>query len=278
MNKIKVAATVLALASACVLAGCGGPGVETRLPSDPTRTPYAVKPDLSRNAVLLDFDEEDPIAVQASGKVGTRSLQAGGGQLIQVPSGNGTSALQFPSYDRGKNGPRLVLVLESGGGPDQFNPAGGEFSFGADLRLDAESSEKGSDDNGDNVLQRGLFSDQFQYKLQVDKRVPSCTVKSGATRMFVKLDQSFDDNWFRVRCDYRSGTLTISASRILQDRFDDLGLKSVQGTIKPLQFSAKSPVTVGGKTTPEGELVFNESDQFNGDLDNVYVDIPRSAG
>lgn len=275
MKKALVAATsVLAIA----LAGCGGPGVETRLPSDPTRTPYPVKPELSLNAVLLDFDEEDPLAVQSTGKVGTRSLQASGGQLIQVPSGNGTSALQFPSYDPGKSGARLVLVLESGGGQDEFNPAAGDFSFGADLRLDAESSEQGSDDNGDNVLQRGLFSDEFQYKLQVDKRVPTCTVKSGATRMFVKLDQSFDDGWFRVRCDYRAGTLTVSASRILQDRFTDLGSTSVRASIKPLQFSVKTPVTVGGKITPEGDLVVSESDQFNGDLDNVFVDIPRTDG
>lgn len=273
-----VVAVVTAATAAIALASCSQSGVETRLPSNTSRTPYAVKPELSLNAVLLDFDEENPLLLQTKGKVSARSLQANGGQLVQVPSGNGTSALKFPIYDAGKNGPRLVLVLDSAGGRDELNPAGGDFSFGADLRLNAESAEKESDDNGDNVLQRGLFSDEFQYKLQVDKRVPSCTVKSGATRMFVKLEQRFDDGWFRVRCDYRAGTLTVSASRILHDQIEDVGSASVQASIKPLQFSVKTPVTVGGKTTPEGELVFSESDQFNGDLDNVFVDIPRTDG
>ena len=51
-----------------------------------------------------------------------RSLQANGGQLVQVPSGNGTSALKFPIYDAGKNGPRLVLVLDSAGGSRRAEP------------------------------------------------------------------------------------------------------------------------------------------------------------
>lgn len=279
MNKAlsAVAAALAALATVGV-SGCAGPGTETRLPTEASPTPYAVEPQLSPRAVLLNFDEEDPIAVQTTGKVGSRSLQANGGQLVQVPSGNGTSALKFPSYDSGKTGPRLVLALEPEGGRDDLNPGAGDFSFGADLRLNEESSEKGSDDDGDNVLQRGLFSDAFQYKLQVDKRVPSCTVKAGAERLFVDLDQAFDDGWYRVRCDYRAGTLTLSASRVLQDRIEPLAVRSVQGTPGPLQFAVKTPVTVGGKITPQGELVFTQSDQFNGDLDNVFVDVPGADG
>jgi len=158
-----------------------------------------------------------------------------------------------------------------------LNPGGQDFSFGADLRLNDASSGKG-DDNGDNVLQRGLFSDANQYKLQVDKRVPSCTVNSNGARLFVKFDESLDEGWFRVRCDYESGSLTLSLSRILTDRVEELGDKTSSMSIGSLSFSRSTPATIGGKIGSNGELVVKESDQFNGDLDNVFVDVPRPAG
>ncbi len=119
----------------------------------------------------------------------------------------------------------LVLVINSVGATDLLNPEAKNFSFGADLRLNEVSSGKG-DDNGDNVLQRGLFSDANQYKLQVDKRVPSCTVKSGRAQLFVKFDKGLDEGWFRVRCAYEAGSLTLSVSRILTDRVEELGNKT----------------------------------------------------
>jgi len=226
--------------------------------------------------VLLDFDNENPLATTAATRVNVRSLEAGGGQAVQVQSGNGTSALRFPAFAVDKEAPRLVLVLNPVGAPDLLNPAGKDFSFGADLRLNDASSGKG-DDNGDNVLQRGLFSDVNQYKLQVDKRVPSCTVKSGEARLFVKFDQSLDKGWFRIRCDYKAGSLTVSVSRILVDRVEGLGDKTESMSIKSPAFSTKTPATVGGKIGTNGELVLHASDQFNGELDNVFVDIPRLA-
>jgi hypothetical protein len=246
--------------------------------SEPTNqsepSPYPVTPVVSSNAVMLEFDSEDALATAApSVRVG--SLMAGGQQLVQVPSGNGTSALQFPPYAPQEAG-RLVLVLSSVGRPDRLNPVRSDFSFGADVRLDATSSGD-ADDNGDNVLQRGLFNDPNQYKLQVDKRVPSCTVKVGAARLFVKLDSELDGGWFRVRCDYQAGTLTVSASRIDANSVTEFSRASVSQKLGGVEFAVSTQVTVGGKLGSNGDLVLRESDQFNGDLDNVFVDIPSSA-
>jgi len=271
--------TLFAIIGCCLLAitACGNlPGGYVE-PTQSARSTYAIAPSVSPAGVLLDFDNEDPLATTVVNRVSVRSLEAGGGQVIQVPSGNGTSALRFPSYSPEVQSPRLVLVINPVGATDLLNPEAKDFSFGADLRLNDVSSGEG-DDNGDNVLQRGLFSDASQYKLQVDKRVPSCTVKSGKAQLFVKFDDSLDDGWFRVRGAYEAKSLTLSVSRILPDRIEDLGNKIESKSLGPVGFSTRTPATIGGKLGSNGELVLHQSDQFNGELDNVFVDIPSSAG
>jgi hypothetical protein len=275
--------TFLAGVACCMVAlgACGNFAGGSGEPTQSARSSYPITPSVSAAAVLLDFDNENPLATSAAEHVSVRSLEAGGGQAVQVQSGNGTSALRFPPFAAGKEAPRLIIVLSPVGDPDPLNPEGKDFSFGADLRLsDASSGEaaKERDDNGDNVLQRGLFSDANQYKLQVDKGVPSCTVKSGEARLFVEFDQALDDEWFRVRCDYAAGSLTVSVSRIHSDRVEELGRKTKSMSIESLGFSKTTPASIGGKIGANGELVLNDSDQFNGELDNVFVDIPPSAG
>jgi hypothetical protein len=272
--------TFLAEIAFCVvaLAACGNLPGGSGAPTQSARATYPSAPSVSPAGVVLDFDNEDPLATTVAKRVSVRSLETGGGQIVQVPSGNGTSALRFPPYSPEAQSPRLVLVINPVGATDVLNPEANDFSFGADLRLNELSSGKG-DDNGDNVLQRGLFSDASQYKLQVDKRVPSCTVKSGKAQLFVKFDESLDEGWFRVRCDYEAGSLTVSVSRILTDRFEEFGDKTASVSIGALNFSPSTPATVGGKIGSNGELVLHQSDQFNGELDNVFVDVPpRSAG
>jgi hypothetical protein len=71
----------------------------------------------------------------------------------------------------------------------------------------------------------------------------------------------------------------VSVSRILTDRFEEFGDKTASVSIGALNFSPSTPATVGGKIGSNGELVLHQSDQFNGELDNVFVDVPpRSAG
>jgi hypothetical protein len=275
-----ISRTLLAGVACCVVAftACGNlVGGGSGQPTQSARSIYPVAPSVSTAGVLLDFDSENPLATTVAERVSVRSLESGGGQAVQVPSGNGTSALRFPPFAADKAAPRLVLVLNPVGTPDLLSPGSTDFSFGADLRLNDTTSSVG-DDNGDNVLQRGLFSDANQYKLQVDKRVPSCTVKSGEGRLFVKLDQGLEKGWFRVRCDYKAGSLTLSVSRILTDRVEELGDNTESMSIGALSFTRSTPATIGGKIGSNGELVVNESDQFNGDLDNVFVDVPRQAG
>jgi hypothetical protein len=274
MSKSLLAAIAFCLVAITACGNLPGGYVE---PTQSARSTYAIAPSVSPAGVLLDFDNEDPLATTVADRVSVRSLEAGGGQIIQVPSGNGTSAVRFPSYSPEVQAPRLVLVVNPVGATDLLNPEAKDFSFGADIRLNEVSSGKG-EDNGDNVLQRGLFSDANQYKLQVDKRVPSCTVKSDKTELFVKFDKGLDEGWFRVRCAYEAKSLTLSVSRILTDRIEDLGNKSESKSLGPVGFSTRTPATIGGKLGSNGELVSNQSDQFNGELDNVFVDIPSSAG
>ena len=274
MSKSLLAAIAFCLVAITACGDLPGGYVE---PTQSARSMYPIAPNISPAGVLVDFDNEDPLATTVPERVSIRSLESGGGQIVQVPSGNGTSALRFPPYSPAAPSPRLVLVINPVGATDLLNPEAKDFSFGADLRLNEVSSGKG-DDNGDNVLQRGLFSDANQYKLQVDKRVPSCTVRSGTGQLFVKFDKGLDEGWFRVRCAYEAGSLTISVSKILADRVEELGNKTESRSIGPVGFSARTPATIGGKLGSKGQLVLHQSDQFNGELDNVFVDIPSSAG
>jgi hypothetical protein len=273
MSKSLLAAMAFCLVAITACGNLPGGYVE---PTQSARSMYPIAPNVSPAGVLLDFDNEDPLATTVAERVSIRSLESGGGQIVQVPSGNGTSALRFPPYSPAAPSPRLVLVMNPVGATDLLNPEAKDFSFGADLKLDEVSSGKG-DDNGDNVLQRGLFSDANQYKLQVDKRVPSCTVKSGSEQLFVKFDKGLGEGWFRVRCAYEAGSLTLSVSKILTDHVEELGKKTESRSIGPVGFSARTPATIGGKLGSNGQLVLHQSDQFNGELDNVFVDVPRST-
>jgi hypothetical protein len=144
-----------------------------------------------------------------------------------------------------------------------------DLVFGADVQL-GEGSGAGAQDNGDNVVQRGLFADQDQLKLQVDKHVPSCTVRTPRLRAFVKLTHAMDDGWQRLSCRYDGVTLDLTATR-LGGAGAAPEVVSSPAAAGALSFASSTDISVGGKVTADGALVKTQPDQFNGVLDNVFV-------
>jgi hypothetical protein len=64
-------------------------------------------------------------------------------------------------------------------------PGSRDFEFGAGFSLDTKSTGDHAD-NGDNLIQRGLFGDKAQYKIQVDKGKVSCRIKgSGGAQVSI---------------------------------------------------------------------------------------------
>lgn len=242
--------------------------------SPPSSSATLAAPSMTSKSTLLTFDERNlapaKLGVTKPG-VTVESLVAGGAKT-KYGAGASGAGLVLPTHAQTEAGQRMILVMRPVSSADPLNPGSRSFDFGADIRLDP-GSNRSKNDNGDNVLQRGLYGDYSQFKLQVDKRAPSCTVKSGSTRLFVKTKAKLGSGWYRVNCSYRTGKLSLSVAEIAGTKVAAAKVTSVSGSVKPLSFSAKTPVSVGGKFGVNGKLVVSNSDQFNGMLDNVYLDV-----
>ncbi|HET8615930.1 MAG TPA: LamG domain-containing protein [Actinomycetales bacterium] len=205
------------------------------------------------------------IARSGGGTVSTKSDAAWLGQVGRTPS-----------FNAQKGAPRGVLRLTAKSG-DPLSPGSRSFSFGADVLLDSgttASHTSGSTDNGDNVVQRGRYGDQGQYKIQVDGRRPSCRVKGSSGAVLVKSSVSLAaGTWYQITCT-RSGT----AVTLQVLRFTSTG--AVAATTKTTGYGATGsvlapgsrPMSVGGKLTTSGQVA-TDSDQFNGRVDNVVLTI-----
>ena len=256
-------ACVLTLAACSALPADSAPSAATGPSSG--AVPVVPSPRLGSDYVLLDFDGPDPlVASSRSSVVGVR--RAGDAPVRTTPSGDGTRGLVFPAY--ASTAERRLVLLVPPPSPSQVSPAP-DLVFGADVQLD-EGSGAGAQDNGDNVVQRGLFADQNQLKLQVDKHVPSCTVRTPRLRAFVKLTHAMDDGWYRLSCRYDGVTLDLAATP-LGGSGGGPDVVSAPAAAGALSFASSTGLSVGGKVTADGALVKTQPDQFNGVLDNVFV-------
>jgi hypothetical protein len=272
MNSTVTGALVLAV----VVAGCSATPSAGAAPSaSPVGRPAATSipdPNSDGDFVLFQFEGTKPFEATSHGPDVKVDVQRENMPIGRVTSGDGSRGLRFPHFKQDEEAPRLILVVQ----PQDPTAASvdptrdGSLTFGADVKLDRDAGS-GTFDNGDNVVQRGLFADPSQYKLQVDKRVPSCTVKSPLARAFVELPQPMERGWYRVVCDYRAGTLTVSASRMEDGQVGAPVQASVTQDVGPLVFNPVTPLVIGGKVGSNGLMVRHQPDQFNGALDNVFV-------
>ncbi len=211
----------------------------------------------------------------------TSVVTASGGTVSAVASRNTQgSAVQFPAFDPSSTGPRAVLAVTNAGSTDRLSPAR-DFRWAADFAIDATSftTDTGTHDNGDNLIQRGLAGTRHQFKLELDDHRPSCVLQNtagGAFRITVPVTVA-PDPWYRATCQ-RSGT----ALTVTLQHFTDQG--AVDGTWSAVRRNASGfgavswtdpsvPLTVGGKLNAKSTAVNVASDQFNGTVDNVVVDI-----
>ena len=270
---MSTASAVFWTAAALVLAGCGGGAAANGL-DDPPATPDT--PTQAPPRLLLTFDDNPPGAVRKPvlANKGTATavvdlVSVGTRTVSFAADGADGSALVLPSYTGQRSGP-FAAVRVVADGNDWLSPGESGFSFGADVMLNPRSM--GTEvDNGDNVVQRGLFEDSAQYKIQVDKRHPSCVVRGSAGALVAKSKTVLGDGWYRVRCD-RTGpdaiTLTVT----------DLGaggeprVTSAEGPIGDVEMAGDAPLSVGAKVSANGDLTVSSTDQFNGEIDNVYYD------
>ncbi len=235
--------------------------------------PAAAQP----RALWYDLDQlQDQTLEGGSIPVRTTVVHNDSGSLTPALGRAGQGmAMRTPSF--AAVGPRAVLAVTALKG-DPLSPRWREFIVGADVQLDdgeTSSNEPGSTDNGDNIVQRGLFDEQGQYKLQVDHRLPSCRVRGSLGTVWVEATTRLAEHtWYHIQCQRTGGLLTLTVIAFTED-----------GTALPAQSwrqrgligdvrakTATEPLSIGGKLVDDQKIA-GQVDQFNGLLDNISYQV-----
>lgn len=259
--------------------GCSDPGE----PGDDRPAPEVTP--ASTGAAALGLPTRPLVLLQPGGsqsagpvQVGTAQLDLGvstlaGGRLTVDRAVPGrVPAFDFPAFQATGAYPRAVIVARNAGNEDLLSPGAADFSYGADIRLDSLAQGR-AEDNGDNVVQRGLATDPVMFKLEVDQRRPGCTVKStaGAVSIF-HTDTVEPDRWYRVRCERDGEGVTIQVTELPLEEGTTASGRTKRGPTGEVTMSGPHvPFSVGGKVAPDGTVVASASDQFNGSIANPYL-------
>ena len=185
-------------------------------------------------------------------------------------SQSGGLALELPDYSGVSEGSYAAVRVTPLGG-DWLSPGRSNFRFGADVRLN-QISIGTSIDNGNNVMQRGLWTDTMQFKLEVDDGKASCVIRGDEGRVRATSTTSLKSGtWYRLRC-YRAGSQVHLTVWQLGSE-DSATVTRAEGPIGSLNASASAPLSVGAKMSTYGRIVPSSTDQFNGYLDNISYSI-----
>jgi hypothetical protein len=246
----------------------------------------------STTRLLLSFD--NPSGVLGSAQTsftstGTASVRItvasvhGGVVTSQESRAGQGDAVAFPTFNSTRSAPRAVIRVSSSGPSDDLSPGSADFSWGADFEMSAgvtASKSSGSHDNGDNLVQRGLFT-ETQYKLQLDGDQPSCRLRGSTGSAGAVTVQApvvvRPGSWYGATC-WRSGS-TLGVSVVLYDsagqvsRAWNASRTSSVGFGQVTYSSSSIPLSVGGKLADTGAIATSASDQFNGSVDNVFVTV-----
>lgn len=232
--------------------------------------------------VRFEFNQSQGVmtALANLGTAQTRQRIAGrnGGEVQVVPSfrGNGNAA-RFPGFNGAEDGPRAAIAVTNRTSVDELAPGLRQFSLGAQIHLSTITGSSQWDD-GNNVIQRGLFQGPAQYKLQVEQGRASCRIKGSAGAVQVIAPTHIRQNaWYGLTCwripGPRGATVGISVTPIAPDGTRGRTVtNAVVGPVGAVNFAIGVPMSVGCKLLNNG--AFDPlSDQFNGRIDNAFLRI-----
>ncbi|HEX4473217.1 MAG TPA: hypothetical protein VH085_14700 [Nocardioides sp.] len=288
-------AAIFGAVLAVILAGCGG-----------TSGPHVGAPVAHAGAAGIDLTFADGASSLANtgtygDDIDVALVTAGGAsaRTIQGPDGKG---IGLPTFSATPGSPEAVVKITDQGssgssGVDRLNPGTKDFAFGAAFEMDpGPTSQEPSDvDDGDNLLQRGLYGERSQYKIELDTRSPTCTLHGRAGRdgyrgvLDMRTAPGFPSagvrsgTWYRVRC-ARTGSADAELTVSQLSRDGSVARTWTTHDIEPAMPAGAAldltpatpgtPLSVGGKLDDQGHLVTGESvDQFNGEVDDVTLSI-----
>jgi len=224
--------------------------------------------------ISIDFDgalDGDLSGVDNAGTAEVEVEAAGNVDALTTEEGLDGVALRFPEY--GDPGPPVIATItaEDAG---TLNPGAKPFIIGADLMID-ERNEGSDVDDGNNVLQHGLFSDTSQYKLQVDRDRASCRIEGSAGAVVVNDEAALEpDVWYHVECRREADEVVLTVESLDPDVTYESEV-SLGGETGSVAASTAAPVVIGGKLGANDEIVTSNTDQFNGALDHIFLTIVR---
>ncbi len=224
---------------------------------------------------VLRLDLGAPGATPDLTQLGSARLRLGvsttdGGRLSTVASEHGGVALRYPRFSRAASYPRAVVRAVPVSG--DLDPGVREMEWGADVRLDRVSRGR-PEDNGDNVLQRGLSSDKALFKAEVDKDRAACTVRGDEGTLVVRSRRPLvPEQWYRIRCVRERDTLRVEVTSFPPGGALQRWSDEETGPIGSVTFADPDiPIAVGGKLAHDGSVVTGATDQFNGQLERPVL-------
>ncbi|MEU4238657.1 LamG-like jellyroll fold domain-containing protein [Actinoplanes sp. NPDC026619] len=250
----RVILVAVALATIGLLGSSAG---ATTIPL-PTPSPSPSPPAIP-DVVHYNFDGMAPLADVTGNGHDLSPVARHGGSLSTVAHAGG-SALTFPEPCHDEPCPRIALRTVTS---DDLNPGRRDIRFGASVLLAGNETTK-----GENVLQKGYSARGSQYKLQIDGAAghPSCVLvddEDPEIHVAMSTVGVADNRWHSLEC-RRAGSALI----ILVD-----GVRSGRTIVPPdLSIDNRIPLSVGGKGS------FRDNDQFQGTLDDVWVQIAPLLG
>ncbi|WP_110206233.1 hypothetical protein [Nocardioides daejeonensis] len=270
-------APYLCLMALLPLAACGATAGSPERSAPPTEAPTGSAG--SSAEIVLDFDHVTAefgsvlpdVRNAGSARVRTEVTTANGGRVRLAPGAGDGGALRLPAYGGSPEAPSAALLVWDTA--DALSPGERDFSFGATFQLD-EVSEGDPSDNGDNLMQRGLFADTAQLKLQLDHGVPSCRVAGSDGAVVVAWPGPIErGRWLAVRCTRVGGLLTLAVTDPVSGSPEGEE-RQERGDIGTVEFASDVPFAIGAKVLAGGALPTSATDQFNGVIDDVFVAVP----
>lgn len=270
MRPLPVAASAMLL---LLLVGCSDDDRDGP-PPDAAKPWSDEAPDLVLDVISSPGDQ--PSFALEPPDLAVEVVAAPGGRLQTVPGPTGAAgAVLFPSVEESTQGRDAVLRVIAPDDSRVLEPGSADFWFGLDLQF-PEATSSSDADNGDNLLQRGLFGDTGQLKLQADHGVPSCRVAGESGDVTVKADAPLPTGpWFRVRCQRTAGQVTLYVGEVdASGTVEAWRHWTEEGPTGEIDFPDPAPaVSIGGKLNPQGGLVEDAPDQFNGALTHVVYGV-----
>jgi hypothetical protein len=264
---------LIAARGAWMLAAVGGGGLVACEPAGAATNPR----------VRLDFSEVSAspgtpatsFTNRGGASVRARAVVAGGG-AVRASTGRGGGserAVRFPSFDPWAPAPSAAISIVNATTTDQLDPDRARFEFGADFTLAATSANLSSSsvDDGDNLVQRGLYEERTQWKLEIDRRRPSCRIKgrSGTVTVTAGMEVAAD-RWYRARCIRDGDRVTVAVTSWSSSGAASTRTWSRTGPTGDMTPDRPSvPMSVGGKL--RNGAMDGDPDQFTGRADNVVL-------